>query len=240
MVNAFSDYARAPEINFAPLNLNGLVREVADLYHGPQQPELRLDLDPGLITVDADAVRLRQLLHNLIRNACEALEGQAGGRLIVGTQRLGRSGNCAGVAGAAVEAFEDFLGLAVREPFALVGHLELDGTTGLHRADRDRRAGRGVLLPAFSIDLAQRAPDRARRSTWISGRSSATSTARTRRLPSGPLALARERRADDVLGVDPRRRAAGMPSLLMRVASSKFWMWPFRRSASLAHDANQA
>jgi nitrogen fixation/metabolism regulation signal transduction histidine kinase len=89
MVNAFSDYARAPEINFAPLNLNGLVREVADLYHGPQQPELRLVLDPGLITVDADAVRLRQLLHNLIRNACEALEGQAGGQLIVGTQRLG-------------------------------------------------------------------------------------------------------------------------------------------------------
>ena len=89
MVNAFSDYARAPEINFAPLDLNGLVREVADLYHGPQQPELRLELDGGLTSVEADAVRLRQLLHNLIRNACEALEGQAGGRVIVGTRRLG-------------------------------------------------------------------------------------------------------------------------------------------------------
>ncbi len=86
MVNAFSDYARAPEISFAPLDLNGLVREVADLYHGPQQPELRLELDPELGAVEADAVRLRQLLHNLIRNSCEALEGQAGGHVTVGTR----------------------------------------------------------------------------------------------------------------------------------------------------------
>jgi nitrogen fixation/metabolism regulation signal transduction histidine kinase len=91
MVNAFSDYARAPEISFAPLDLNGLVRQVADLYHGLQQPELRLELDSNLISIEADAVRLRQLLHNLIRNACEALEGQAGAQVTVVTRRLGEA-----------------------------------------------------------------------------------------------------------------------------------------------------
>jgi nitrogen fixation/metabolism regulation signal transduction histidine kinase len=89
MVNAFSEYARAPEVAFAPLDLNGLVREVADLYHGPQQPELRLELDPALGPVEADAVRLRQLLHNLIRNAGEALEGRTDGVVTVATGRAG-------------------------------------------------------------------------------------------------------------------------------------------------------
>jgi len=88
MVNAFGEYARSPELNFAPLQLNQLVREVADLYHGPQEPQLTLDLDPALGIVEADALRLRQLLHNLIRNASEALEGQAGGQITVSTRQL--------------------------------------------------------------------------------------------------------------------------------------------------------
>jgi nitrogen fixation/metabolism regulation signal transduction histidine kinase len=92
MVNAFSEYARAPEVSFAPLDLNGLVREVAELYHGAQGPEIRLDLDDALAELEADAVRLRQLMHNLIRNACEALEGVAGGRVVIGTRRIEQGG----------------------------------------------------------------------------------------------------------------------------------------------------
>jgi nitrogen fixation/metabolism regulation signal transduction histidine kinase len=89
MVNAFSEYARAPDVTFTELDVNQLVREVAELYHGPQQPELRLELDAGLAVIEADAVRLRQLLHNLIRNACEALEGHPHGIVTVSTRRLG-------------------------------------------------------------------------------------------------------------------------------------------------------
>jgi signal transduction histidine kinase len=88
MVNAFSEYARSPEISFAPLDLNALVGEVADLYHGSQGPEVRLDLDPALSGIEADAVRLRQLMHNLIRNACEALEGTGGGQVCISTRRV--------------------------------------------------------------------------------------------------------------------------------------------------------
>jgi nitrogen fixation/metabolism regulation signal transduction histidine kinase len=76
MVNAFSEYARAPELNLAALDLNKLISQVADLYPAHnQQPKLRLDLDSSLPEVSLDAVRMRQVLHNLIRNALEALEG---------------------------------------------------------------------------------------------------------------------------------------------------------------------
>ena len=48
MVNAFSEYARAPDMKLQHFNLNQLVTEVAELYR-LQDPsaEIRLDLDPG-------------------------------------------------------------------------------------------------------------------------------------------------------------------------------------------------
>ena len=88
MVNAFSEYARAPEVNIARVDLNQLVREVAWLYRAQEgQPSVKLDLEEGL-EIEADAVRIRQLLHNLIRNAQEALEGQADGVIDIGGRLL--------------------------------------------------------------------------------------------------------------------------------------------------------
>ena len=79
MVNAFSEYARAPAVSIALVDLGQLVREVAWLYRAQEgQPVVKLAVEEGL-EVEADAVRVRQLLHNLIRNAQEALEGQADG-----------------------------------------------------------------------------------------------------------------------------------------------------------------
>jgi nitrogen fixation/metabolism regulation signal transduction histidine kinase len=87
MVNAFSEYARAPELNLSLVDLNALVREVAYLYQarGDSQSVLRLALDEHLEPISVDAVRMRQLLHNLIRNALEATEGQSGAALVVET-----------------------------------------------------------------------------------------------------------------------------------------------------------
>ncbi|MEQ1801485.1 MAG: ATP-binding protein [Gammaproteobacteria bacterium] len=88
MVNAFSEYARAPAVTIAQVDLGQLVREVAWLYRAQEgQPVVKLALEDEL-HVEADAVRVRQLLHNLIRNAQEALEGQADGAIEIVAKSL--------------------------------------------------------------------------------------------------------------------------------------------------------
>ncbi len=75
MVAAFAEYARAPELELTTLSLNDLIDEVVELYrHTDQGLLLRVDLDAGLPAIRADAGRIRQLLHNLLKNAVEALE----------------------------------------------------------------------------------------------------------------------------------------------------------------------
>jgi len=91
MVNAFSEYARAPEINRTNLDLNHLITQVADLYPSQRKlPSVRLKLAAGLPQVRVDAVRMRQVMHNLIRNALEAMEGQEDAVVVVETELLHR------------------------------------------------------------------------------------------------------------------------------------------------------
>ena len=72
MVNAFSEYARAPNVELKPLLLHDLLHEVLDLYKSSgQNINTRLSQPEPLI--EADAGRLRQLLHNLIKNAFESV-----------------------------------------------------------------------------------------------------------------------------------------------------------------------
>jgi len=71
MVNAFSEYAKSPQIAPQQLNLNHLINEVVDLYQHTQ-PSITLHLDTALPPVAADRLYLRQVLHNLIKNALEA------------------------------------------------------------------------------------------------------------------------------------------------------------------------
>ncbi len=89
MVNAFSEYARAPEINISRFDLNQLIREVVYLYKSPdRRAQIGLDLDTAVEHIDADNARIRQLLHNLIRNAFEAMEGQSEVQLDITTRLI--------------------------------------------------------------------------------------------------------------------------------------------------------
>ena len=72
MVNAFSDYARTPKLNVCPVSLNELVGDVGELYRGANDVELILGDD--LPSVELDPDRIRQMLHNLIKNAVESGE----------------------------------------------------------------------------------------------------------------------------------------------------------------------
>jgi PAS domain S-box-containing protein len=75
MVNAFSEYARAPEMDVSRFDLNQLISEVAELYRAPGRPGTTLQLQKGLPEIEADRGRMRQIIHNLLANAWEALDG---------------------------------------------------------------------------------------------------------------------------------------------------------------------
>ncbi len=84
MVNAFSDYARAPDMEIGRFNVDKLVQEVVDLYRAQESGiKIVLTSDPTMPMIDADIGRVRQILHNLIRNATEALENTDNGRIDV-------------------------------------------------------------------------------------------------------------------------------------------------------------
>jgi signal transduction histidine kinase len=68
---------------------------VTDLYRAQvagRGVHLGVTLDPALAEMVADQGRLRQLLHNLLTNAVEALEGRDGGEILVTTRVVTREG----------------------------------------------------------------------------------------------------------------------------------------------------
>jgi nitrogen fixation/metabolism regulation signal transduction histidine kinase len=73
MVNAFGDYSRPPQIDARPLSLHALIGEVLDLYENDQRIQLTRRFAAGDPILRADAGRLRQLLHNLLKNSLEAI-----------------------------------------------------------------------------------------------------------------------------------------------------------------------
>lgn len=75
MVNAFSEYARAPDIDISVFDLSQLAHEVVDMYRAQARDiEIVLNTDPTLPPIEADIGRVRQILHNLVTNSIEALE----------------------------------------------------------------------------------------------------------------------------------------------------------------------
>ncbi len=86
MVNAFSEYARAPDMHFSPFDLNQLITEVVDLYRvQDSSADLKLRLSKDLPNISADRMRIRQILNNLVTNSLEALEGRVGASIEIET-----------------------------------------------------------------------------------------------------------------------------------------------------------
>jgi nitrogen fixation/metabolism regulation signal transduction histidine kinase len=92
MVDDFGDYARLPAPALAPLDLNTLVTEVLSLYENSSVPVARA-LAPDLPRVRADSSQIRQVLHNLVQNAQDALENRRTAAeppaIVVRTERAG-------------------------------------------------------------------------------------------------------------------------------------------------------
>lgn len=75
IVDEFSKFARMPEPERKPLNLNELVRDAVFLQQtGQPDVKIGVDLPEATITADLDATMINQALTNLIKNAGEAIE----------------------------------------------------------------------------------------------------------------------------------------------------------------------
>ncbi len=89
MVDDFRDYARLPAPEVSPLDLNGLIGEVLGLYES-SSARIELHLATELPPVLGDATQLRQVIHNLLRNGEDALEGKDDPQLRIVTEVVGR------------------------------------------------------------------------------------------------------------------------------------------------------
>ena len=73
MVDAFAEYASAPKLSLTLTDINQLLEDVAELYReGEADAKFILNLDTDLAPIRVDLPRMRQLMHNLIKNALEA------------------------------------------------------------------------------------------------------------------------------------------------------------------------
>ena len=71
MVEDFKEYARAPKQRLQALELHDLIKEVLTLYESSNM--VTVVLDPQVALVNGDPTRLRQVLHNLLQNAQDAV-----------------------------------------------------------------------------------------------------------------------------------------------------------------------
>ncbi len=85
MVDAFASYARMPSAKIAPLDLNALIMEVLTLYDGIP---IHAELTKGLPLAAGDSTLMRQVIHNLLQNAQDALSGQPAGSISIRTEGL--------------------------------------------------------------------------------------------------------------------------------------------------------
>lgn len=88
MVNDFRDYARLPPPVLAVVDLNELVREILGLYESAKA-RVETDLDEALAPIRADANQIRQVIHNLLANAQDALMDAVAGRVCILTRQEG-------------------------------------------------------------------------------------------------------------------------------------------------------
>ncbi len=88
MVGDFADYARGPVLKLSRLDLHRLIREVLGLYEANAVP-IALDLGAERAQISGDATRLRQVLHNLLQNAQDALGGVAQPGIVLSTRMVG-------------------------------------------------------------------------------------------------------------------------------------------------------
>ena len=82
MVNDFSEYARPPKMKVEPIKADRLIAEVLELYLSSSESHwLKTDLTAEGQLIHVDPLRLRQVIHNIITNARDAIQDQPDGEV---------------------------------------------------------------------------------------------------------------------------------------------------------------
>ncbi len=76
MVDDFSEYAKPSRKQTIHIDLPKLVQEVLSLYTLQSGVKFKADYGTGLLMINGDPVSIRQVLHNLIKNALEAIDAK--------------------------------------------------------------------------------------------------------------------------------------------------------------------
>jgi len=84
MVNEFSEYARAPSVSLTSINVNRLIEDVSGLYEN-SEAKITYELAEDMPDLIGDVTMLRQVLHNLVQNAQDALVDEASPQILVKT-----------------------------------------------------------------------------------------------------------------------------------------------------------
>jgi nitrogen fixation/metabolism regulation signal transduction histidine kinase len=88
MVDDFRDYARTPPAVLANLQLNDLVTEVLSLY-GVEEGKSAITAElSDLPVIRGDATQLRQVIHNLLQNAQDAVAELPSPRVVIETKTV--------------------------------------------------------------------------------------------------------------------------------------------------------
>lgn len=85
MVSDFANYARGPALKLSHLEVHQLIKEVLGLYE-TNAILIVLELAATKSEVNGDATRLRQVIHNLLQNAQDALHGVVAPRITLHTE----------------------------------------------------------------------------------------------------------------------------------------------------------
>lgn len=85
MVTEFADYARAPAVQLMALDMHQLLNEVMGLYEANSSP-ITLQLTAAHARINGDATRLRQVIHNLLHNAHDALKNVTYPQIVLRTE----------------------------------------------------------------------------------------------------------------------------------------------------------
>lgn len=93
LVDAFGDYAQAPQLERKPMAMDQLIKDVVALYqHEEQRVRFHLKLIEGPAGLSADSGQMRQLIHNLVVNSREAVEEGAHAEIHIRTRLITQAG----------------------------------------------------------------------------------------------------------------------------------------------------